>query len=73
MTYSEHHVRRGSPDPADATDRRSPAPRETFGHALWLGQETGHNTDNQDKQLSRKDAKERREEWKKDGTLIRAN
>jgi hypothetical protein len=25
------------------TDRRSPALVETFGRALWLGQETGHN------------------------------
>ncbi len=53
---SPDSVRRGSPDPAEgptaglphglqtaAASHRLVCVRETFGHALWLGQETGHN------------------------------
>ena len=43
MMLSATTARRGSPDPAEGNDRRSPKRRETYGHAMWLGRETGHN------------------------------
>jgi len=43
MMLSATTARRGSPDPAEGNDRRSPKLRETYGHAMWLGRETGHN------------------------------
>ena len=36
-------ARRGSPDPAESTDRRSPAGLEDLRSVEWLGQETGHS------------------------------
>ena len=42
-------ARRGSHDPAETPDRRSPTVQETFGHHLWLGHETGHSAGNKRK------------------------
>ena len=36
-------ARRGSPDPAESTDRRSPAGLANLRSVEWLGQETGHS------------------------------
>ncbi len=37
-------ARRGSPDPAETADRRSPADQGDLRSGEWLGQETGHSS-----------------------------